>query len=118
MAKQKRERQFGLTSDKNAFVDAALVAQLTDGGFSRAKVIRSVPGSVSVGARVVVLTWKLAFIFVNACVCDTPMVYNFAKLLLVSAKSVLESRGVFFFVSFPCHSLAIKVSAMGSDARS
>lgn len=44
MAKQKRERRFGLTSDKKSFVDAALVAQLTDGGFSRGKVIRLVTG--------------------------------------------------------------------------
>lgn len=48
MAKQKRERQFGLTSDKKSYVDAALVAQLTDGGFSRGKVIRSVPWAVIV----------------------------------------------------------------------
>lgn len=39
---QRRAGRFGFTADKKAFVDASLVGQLADGGFSRPKAIRSV----------------------------------------------------------------------------
>lgn len=54
---QRRAKRHGLTADKKGFVDAALVDQLTEGGFPRAKAVRWVHWTGGGGSSTTG-TWK------------------------------------------------------------